>query len=51
VVAPAELSPNTLTPHRQSIYRRLGVSNRDELLARVAEADPAPRDTTDVSPG
>jgi LuxR family maltose regulon positive regulatory protein len=31
------LSPNTVKTHRRSIYRKLGASNRDELLARAAD--------------
>ena len=30
------LSPNTVKTHRRIIYRKLGVSNRDELLERAA---------------
>jgi LuxR family maltose regulon positive regulatory protein len=33
------LSPNTVKTHRRSIYRKLGVSTREELLARVAELE------------
>jgi LuxR family maltose regulon positive regulatory protein len=33
------LSPNTVKTHRRSIYRKLGVSTRAELLARAATLD------------
>ena len=33
------LSQNTVKTHRRSIYRKLGVSTREELLARTAELD------------
>ena len=31
------LSPNTVKTHRRGIYRKLGVSTREELVARAAE--------------
>ena len=31
------LSPNTVKTHRRGIYRKLGVTTRDELMARAAE--------------
>ena len=36
------LSPNTVKTHRRSIYRKLGASDRDELLARAAGAGVTP---------
>ena len=33
------LSPNTVKTHRRSIYRKLGVSTREQLLARAATLD------------
>ena len=36
------LSPNTVKTHRRSIYRKLGVSTRAELLAWAAGRDERP---------
>ena len=41
------LSPNTVKTHRRSIYRKLGVSTREELVKRARELDLAPPNETD----
>jgi LuxR family maltose regulon positive regulatory protein len=44
------LSPNTVKTHRRTIYRKLGVSTREQLLARAAILDLSERDSADVHP-
>ncbi len=44
------LSPNTVKTHRRSIYRKLGVRTREELLVRVAEPGTLPSEA-EVHPG
>ena len=45
------LSPNTVKTHRRSIYRKLGVSTREQLLERAATLDLGEGDAADVHPG
>ncbi len=45
------LSPNTVKTHRRNIYRKLGVSTREQLLIRAATLDLSERDAADVHPG
>ena len=45
------LSPNTVKTHRRNIYRKLGASNRQELVVRAGEIGVEPRATADVHPG
>jgi LuxR family maltose regulon positive regulatory protein len=45
------LSPNTVKTHRRGIYRKLGVTNRDELLVRARELDIGAQPARDVHPG
>ena len=45
------LSSNTVKSHRRSIYRKLGASNREELLRRAADAGVLGETTADVHPG
>ena len=45
------LSPNTVKTHRRSIYRKLGVSTREQLLKRAATLGLSEPGTTDVHPG
>jgi LuxR family maltose regulon positive regulatory protein len=45
------LSPNTVKTHRRSIYRKLGVSTREELLERAATLDLTTPSVADVHPG
>ena len=44
------LSPNTVKTHRRSIYRKLGVSTREQLLERATTLDLSDRDPADVRP-
>ena len=45
------LSPNTVKTHRRTIYRKLGVSTREQLLERAATLDLSERDASDIHPG
>ena len=45
------LSPNTVKTHRRSIYRKLGVSTREQLLERAATLDLSEPSAADVHPG
>jgi LuxR family transcriptional regulator, maltose regulon positive regulatory protein len=44
------LSPNTVKTHRRTIYRKLGVSTREQLVARAATLDLSERDAADAHP-
>jgi LuxR family maltose regulon positive regulatory protein len=45
------LSPNTVKTHRRSIYRKLGISTREELIEHAATLDPMTGPATDTHSG
>ena len=44
------LSPNTVKTHRRTIYRKLGISTREQLLARAGMLDLSEHDAADGHP-